>query len=170
MSGRAYQTARRDPGGAPAPDLPVLEWPSTLVDRISAPMVDGSPPPGHRYTSTVIRVAEEDTYRPSVKVASCAENERDRCWAPQGNVAYLKHLERPVSRRAFRRRGCCSALSPRSCSTPARCESDTCDDKSDESSPLFFLFVFGFEVAGRMPTVAFGVFRAPWYFACIQFT
>ncbi len=68
-----------------------LEWPTNLIDRVSASLVDGPPPRGFVYTSTVVTKATPDTCPSSIRGGSCADNGCTRCWHEEGDVPYLKH-------------------------------------------------------------------------------
>jgi hypothetical protein len=65
--------------------------PDNFTIRVSAAMIDGDPPKGFTYTSTVVSVAEKDTCPSPVNGKSCADHNCTRCCLEPGNVAYLTH-------------------------------------------------------------------------------
>lgn len=65
--------------------------PPNLRIRRSANKVDGPPPKGWKYTSTVVTDPEQATCPSSLEGGSCGTHGCTLCWTEPGNVAYLQH-------------------------------------------------------------------------------
>jgi hypothetical protein len=64
--------------------------PANLVLRASGAMVDGPPPKGFDFTSTVVTDPEEATCPSSLDGGNCGEHNCTACWTEE-TVKYLKH-------------------------------------------------------------------------------
>lgn len=66
--------------------------PENLVIRLSGNLIDGKPPKGWPWTSTVVRDVDNASCPSSIEGGSCDENECEACWdRTRKNVAYAKH-------------------------------------------------------------------------------
>jgi hypothetical protein len=64
--------------------------PENLILRASGAMIDGDPPRGFEYTSTVVSDPEDATCPSSLDGGNCGDYGCTACWT-EPNVAYLRH-------------------------------------------------------------------------------